>query len=86
MKASIRDLKTKLSEHIRTAAAGEDVTVSVHGKTVVKIIAASKTRNLKDLTTEPGISWNGGKPTGMARPTRLRGGKTLAAMVVEDRR
>ncbi len=86
MKTSIRDLKAKLSEHIRTAAAGEDVTVSVHGKAVAKIIAVGKPRDLKRLMVEPNITWNGRKPTGLARPAPLRNGKTISAMVVEDRR
>lgn len=67
MRTSISNLKAKLSEHIRAAAAGEDVIVSVHGKSVVRIVAVSKSRNLKDLATEPGITWSGGKPTGMTR-------------------
>jgi prevent-host-death family protein len=86
MKTSIRQLKAKLSEHIRAAAAGKDVTVSIHGKAVAKIIAADKPRDLKRLMTEPNITWNGSKPTGLVRPALLRKGKTIAAMVMEDRR
>ena len=86
MKTSIRELKAKLSEHIRAAAAGEDVTVSVHGKAVAKIIAAGKPRDIKPLMAEPNIIWDGRKPSGLVRPAPLRRGKTISAMVVEDRR
>lgn len=86
MKTSIRELKAKLSEHIRIAAAGEDVTVSIHGKAVAKIISANKPRDLKRLMTEPNITWNGRKPSGLVRPAPLRKGKAISAIVLEDRR
>jgi len=86
MKTSIRELKARLSEHIRAAAGGDDVTVSVHGKAVAKIIAAGKPRDLKRLMTEPNIVWNGRKPSGLVRPAPLGNGKTVSAIVVDDRR
>ncbi len=86
MKTSIRNLKANLSEHIRTAAAGEDVTVSVHGKAVAKIVAADKPRDLKQLAATAGIAWNGRKPTGLKRAVALSRGKSISKIVVEDRR
>ena len=86
MSTSIRDLKAKLSEHIRGAASGNDVNVSVHGKTVARIVAAEKQRDPRRLVNEPGITWNGGKPKGLQRPERLPGTKSMSDMVTEDRR
>ena len=86
MNTSIRDLKAKLSEHIRDAASGKDVSVSVHGKTVAKIVAAEKLRDPRRLVNEPGITWNGGKPKGLRRPERLGGAKSVSDMVTENRR
>ena len=86
MKTSIRDLKAKLSEHVRTASAGEDVLVSAHGRPVAKLVAAGKTREVRQLQKEPGILWNGGRPDGIARPAALKKGRSLADTIIESRR
>ena len=86
LKTSIRELKSKLSEHIRTAASGEDVIVSAHGRPVAKITAVGKSRDLKQLRDEPGISWSGGKPLGLSRAAGLRGERQISDLVAEDRR
>lgn len=86
MKTSIRELKAKLSEHIRTAAAGEDVIVSVHGRPVAKITSVGKSRDVKQLRDEPGISWSGGKPLGLSRAKALSDERQLSELVAEDRR
>ena len=86
MKTSIRELKAKLSEHVRTAIAGEDVLVSAHGRPVAKLVAAGRPRDVQQLRMEPGILWSGGKPSGLARPAALKKGRSLAEKVIEDRR
>ena len=85
MKTSVRDLTAKLSEHLRTAAAGEDVVVSAHGRPVAKIIAASKSRDLQQLKTAPGIAWNGDKPGGLTRAAPLKRDQQMSNTVSEDR-
>jgi prevent-host-death family protein len=88
MHTGIRALKAHLSEYIHRAADGEDITVSVRGRAVVKLVAAGRRQraSIKSLTNEPGISWCGGKPAGVARPRRLSGSASLSGFVVEDRR
>lgn len=86
MEANIRELKARLSRYIRTAAAGEDVSVSIHGRVVARIVGVGARREVSDLADQPGITWNGGKPRGMAKPQALSGNVLVSDWVTEDRR
>ncbi len=86
MQASIRELKTHLSEYIRQVTAGETVTISVHNRPVAKIVPIKQQTTLDDLAVQPGISWNGGKATGLPRGEKLPVGVSVSDWVVEDRR
>ncbi len=86
MQASIRELKAHLSEYIRHVTTGETVTISIHNRPVAQIVPIKRQATLDDLAAQPGISWNGGKPTGLARGESLPVDVSLADWVVEDRR
>ena len=86
MQASIRELKAHLSEYIRHVTAGETVTISIHNRPVAQIVPIKRQTTLDDLAAQPGISWNGSKPTGLARGESLPVDVSLADWVVEDRR
>ena len=86
MQASIRELKAHLSEYIRQVTAGETVTISVHNRPVAQIVPIKRQATLGDLVGQPGISWNGGKATGLSRGEKLPVGVSLSDWVAEDRR
>ncbi len=86
MQASIRELKAHLSEYIRHVTAGETVTISIHNRPVAQIVPIKRQATLDDLAAQPGISWSGGKPTGLARGESLPVDVSLTDWVVEDRR
>ncbi len=86
MQASIRELKAHLSEYIRHVTAGETVTISSHNHLVAQIVPIKQQPTLDDLAAQPGISWNGGKVTGLARGEAMPVGVSLADWVIEDRR
>ena len=86
MQASIRELKTHLSEYIRQVTAGETVTISIHNRPVAQIVPIKRRATLGDLAAQPGISWNGGKATGLPRGEALPVGVSLADWVAQDRR
>jgi prevent-host-death family protein len=86
MDASIRQLKANLSGLIRRVEAGETVTVRVRSRRVARIVPIAERQGLKELARLPGVSWRGGKPKGIARGERLPRGRTVAALVIEDRR
>ena len=86
MDASIRELKAHLSEYIRRAARGESVSVSIHRRTVARIVPARAEQGLTSLAVEPGIRWAGGKPAGMAEAEPMPDGVRLSEWVSQDRR
>ena len=86
MKASMRELKAHLSEYIRQVAAGETVTINIHNHPVAQIVPIKRQTTLDDLAAQPGISWNGGKASGLPRGEALPVGVSLADWVTEDRR
>ncbi|MDZ4255671.1 MAG: type II toxin-antitoxin system prevent-host-death family antitoxin [Sulfuritalea sp.] len=86
MHASIRELKSHLSEYIRQVRAGETVTISVHNRPVAQIVPIKRQTTLDELAAQPGISWNGGRAVGLPRGEALPVGMSLADWVAEDRR
>ena len=86
MQTSVRELKAQLSQLLKRVEAGDTVTVRVHNRPVAEIVPIRKHRSAKHLATEPGIAWNGKKPSGVARPEALPKDVSLSAWVIEDRR
>jgi len=88
---SVRELKNRLSEHLRRLEDGETITVTRRGKPVAVMMAVDSredrlTRRLRELVAEGVIHWSGGKPKGLNPPIKLRGkGPTMSEMVLEDR-
>ena len=86
MQTSVRGLKAQLSRLLKRVEAGDTVTVRVHNRPVAEIVPIRKNRSAKQLATEPGIAWNGKKPSGVARPAALPKDVSVSAWVIEDRR
>lgn len=86
MQTSVRELKAQLSRLLGQVQAGTTVTVQSHGKPVAQIVPIRSKRPISRLSSEPGITWNGKKPTGIARAETLRKGVSVSDWVNEDRR
>ncbi|MGH7814172.1 MAG: type II toxin-antitoxin system Phd/YefM family antitoxin [Candidatus Binataceae bacterium] len=97
MKASVREMKARLSLYLKRAAAGEEVTVTSRGRPVARLVRAAPERDIEEpsaaeirrrLAAIPGIIMaTGGKPRGSKHPIRIRKGeKPLSQIVLEDRR
>ena len=88
MEASMRELKARLSEFIRHAAAGETVTINIHNRPAAQIVPIKRQATVDNLAAQPGISWNGhtGGATGLPRGEVLPVGANLSDWVAEDRR
>jgi prevent-host-death family protein len=85
----VRELKARLSEHLRRAEAGEQLIVTDRGKaiaTIGPIEKAARAPWLAQLVAEGTVRYDGGKPLGLMRRVRLKGGATVSAAIVEDRR
>ncbi len=97
METSVRELKARLSHYLKLAARGERVTVTSRGRPIARLVPpAPETADQEPSPEEinrrlaaiPGIILaKGGKPRGSKHPIRIRKGeKTLAEIVLEDRR
>ena len=97
MTVSVRELKGKLSRYLKMAAAGEEVTVTSRGRPVARLLGSlpqgpgrqpSASEIRRRIAAIPGIILGEpGKIKGAKHPIRIRKGeKTLAEIVLEDRR
>lgn len=92
---SIRELKNRLSHHLRQLERGEQITVTKRGKPVATITPVPQAeeseqarlrRKLQELQAQGIIAHIGTKPKGLAKPVKLIGeGPTISEMVLEDR-
>lgn len=84
----IRDLKANLSRHLKRVRAGVRLAVTERGRTIATISPAEPPTDVDwahQLVAEGAAHWNGGKPTGSARPPKISR-DTASSVVLEDRR
>jgi prevent-host-death family protein len=90
MKISVRELKDRLSEHLRMVQSGQSITVTSHRKPIARLspVPVEAVTGTQRLVAEGMATWNGKKPRGARGPgpLKLRGsGPTVADMVLADR-
>ena len=86
-KVGIRELKSKLSACVRDVKMGATIVVTEHGRRVARIIpeARSLDERLDTLKNAGTILWSG-RRLGAGKPSvRVRGKRTVADIVVENR-
>ena len=83
----IRELKAKLSECVREVRDGQTIVVTEHGRAVARLIpdATSVGDRLAALKSAGGIQWSGRRLTRTKPVARLRGRRTVADLVSENR-
>ncbi len=84
----VRELKARLSEYLRQVKSGRTVLITDHGKPVGRLVPAGQTleERLRAMVDAGLAEWNG-KPLPPAKPVaKLKGGKSIADMIIEDRR
>ena len=97
MDTSVRELKARLSHYLKLAARGEQITVTSRGRPIARLMPPAPTavdeepgpeEVYRRLAAIPGIiRGEPGKIKGSKHPIRIRKGeKTLAEIVLEDRR
>ena len=96
MKVSVRELKNHLSEYLRRVQAGEDMIITSRGRPIAWLAPTVDKRGqepdhnqlLRRLQSIPDVRMGeGGKPKGAPNPIKIKPGqKTLAEIVLEDRR
>jgi prevent-host-death family protein len=83
----IRELKTKLSQCVREAKTGATIIVTERGRRVARIVreADSLAQRIDTLRSAGSIQWSG-RWLGRRKPvSRLRGQRTVAEILVENR-
>ena len=86
-RVGIRELKAKLSECVREVREGETIVVTERGRAVARLIpdATSVREGLAALRSAGGIQWSGRRLTRTKPVARLRGRRTVADLVSENR-
>jgi len=88
LRVGLRELKTHLSKYIRQVKSGHTIIITNHGQPVARIVPAPRTidEKLQAMIGAGLAEWNGQTlpPITWKRP-RVRGAKTVAAMLIEDR-
>ena len=88
MTVGVRELKSRLSEYLRQVKAGRTIVITEHGKTVGRIVPAHQSLEEKmQALVKAGLAeWSGKRLPPMKPVARVRGHKTVAEMLIEDRR
>ena len=83
----IRELKSKLSQCVRDVKMGATIVVTERGWRVARIVreADSLAEKIDTLRSAGGIQWSGRRLDSAKPIARLRGKRTVAAVVVENR-
>ncbi len=86
----IREFKEQLSGHIREVKKGATLVITERGKPVARLLPvapanASVEEKLHQLVKTGAISWSGRKLSPDALAIPVRGPKTVAEMLIEDR-
>lgn len=89
---SIRELKSRLSHYLRLARKGESVVITDHGVPIGRIVPIGQDLAGRELGArlaamrETGLAqWSGRKLRRRTPVARLRGRKTVAQLLVDDR-
>ena len=84
----VRDLKNRLSHHLKRVRAGARLVVTERGRPIATLVPLDVPADMAwahRMVAEGRASWNGGKPTGSKNPPRNTG-KLASDIVIEDRR
>ncbi len=83
----IRELKARLSSYVRDVKAGASLVITEHGKPVGQLmpIGTSVDARLRRLAEADIVAWSGRKFQPKAPKAALRGHKTIAELLLEDR-
>jgi antitoxin (DNA-binding transcriptional repressor) of toxin-antitoxin stability system len=88
-KVGIRELMTHLSWYLKKVQSGKRLMITERGRTIATISPVDAPRALDwtyRMVAEGRAQWNGAKPALPQNPVELKGKRTAASVVIEDRR
>jgi prevent-host-death family protein len=84
----VRDLKNRLSHHLKRVRAGAHLVVTERGRPIATLVPVEVPADMvwaHTLVAAGRAHWSGGKPAGAKRPVRVAG-QPASDAVLEDRR
>ena len=83
----IRELKSRLSQCIREVKTGETIVVTDRGRRVARIVREgnSLAERMDTLRNAGSIQWSGRRLRAAETMSRLRGKRTVAEIIIENR-
>jgi len=87
MNVGVRELKTRLSEYLQQVKAGQTIVITEHGQPVGRIIPAARSLDdrLQAMAQAGLIAWSGKKLRPVRPAARVRGKRTVADLLIENR-
>jgi prevent-host-death family protein len=87
LNVGVRELKSRLSEYLRRAQAGQSVLVTDRGQPVARIVPVGQPLDVRlQMMAQAGLlQWSGKKLEPMPPVARTRGERSVAELLVEDR-
>ena len=84
---NIRELKSRLSHYLRLTKAGESVVITERGTPIGRIVptAAPIEKRMEGITQAGLALWTKKKLTSMPPVAKVRGKRTVADLLIEDR-
>jgi prevent-host-death family protein len=84
----IRELKSRLSQCVRDVKMGATIVITEHGRRVARLIpeAGSLDDRIETLRHAGGIQWSGRRLSATKPTARVRGKRTVAEILVENRK
>ena len=84
----VRELKDRLSQYLRAVKSGHTIVITERGKAIGRIVPEGipLEEKLRALVDAGLAEWNGKRPPEGEPPARVRGKKTVADLLIEDRR
>ena len=88
IEVGIRDLKARLSEYLRLVKQGRVVTITEYGKPISRLVPYSESvEDRIQSAIDAGILlWNGERWEPSGPVAKVRGKKTVADLIIEDRK
>ena len=83
----IREFKARLASYLRQVKAGNTLVITEHGKPVGRIVPMkmSTQDRTQELIQAGVIAWSGRKPKKRVPTVKVRGNRTIANLLLEDR-
>lgn len=84
---NIRELKSRLSHYLRLVKAGESVEIAERGKPIGRIVPTSRPvqDRLEAMAQSGLLLWSKGRLEPIPPVVRVRGKRTVAELLTEDR-